>query len=182
MRLPLPLTTERLTLRPLRRDDLGPLLAIYADETVARYLLDEPWTPDEARAQVAKRVQRTGLDTEAGALALTIEHAGEVVGDIALWCTDETKRKVEIGWVISPQFAGRGFATEAAGGLIHAAIRAYSLHRVEGQLDARNGASARVCEKLGMRREAHLRENWWSKGEWTDTLIYGLLASDVGED
>ncbi|MGO3041113.1 hypothetical protein, partial [Ancrocorticia populi] len=29
-----------------------------------------------------------------------------------------------------------------------------------------------------MRQEAHLRQDWWSKGAWTDTLIFGMLASD----
>ncbi len=54
----------------------------------------------------------------------------------------------------------------------------YGLHRVAAQMDARNIASARLAERAGMQREAHLRQDWWSKGEWTDTLIYGALASD----
>jgi aminoglycoside 6'-N-acetyltransferase len=29
-----------------------------------------------------------------------------------------------------------------------------------------------------MQHEAHLRQDWWSKGEWTDTVVYGMLASD----
>jgi RimJ/RimL family protein N-acetyltransferase len=33
-------------------------------------------------------------------------------------------------------------------------------------------------EKLGMRREAHLRENWWLKGEWCDSWIYAMLDSE----
>ncbi len=39
-------------------------------------------------------------------------------------------------------------------------------------------ASARVLEKLGMRREAHLVENEWVKGEWQSELVYALLASE----
>lgn len=177
--LMLPLRTGRLTLRPLTPEDLEPLLAIYADPSVARYLLGEPWTREQAEVQIARRLTRTGLDTDAGALALVVAHNGAVVGDIALWMADRTRRKVEIGWVIGPAYAGHGFATEAASGLIRAAVLAHSLHRVEAQLDARNAASARVCERIGMTREAHLRQNWWSKGEWTDTLIYGLLASEL---
>ena len=49
---------------------------------------------------------------------------------------------------------------------------------MKAQLDARNTASARLCERLGMTLEAHLRQDWWSKGEWTDTLVYGLLADE----
>ena len=29
-----------------------------------------------------------------------------------------------------------------------------------------------------MTKEAHLRQDDWAKGEWTDNLIYGLLATD----
>lgn len=182
MALILPLRTERLVIRHAHVGDLESLLAIYADPHVARYLLEEPWTVGAAELEMDKRVRRTGLRTGDHALALVIEREGRVVGDIALWATDSTLRKVEIGWVIAPQFAGRGIATEAARGLIDAAVPAYSLHRIEAQLDGRNIASARVCEKLGMVREAWLRQNWWSKGEWTDTVIFGLLAEDLQQE
>ena len=52
------------------------------------------------------------------------------------------------------------------------------LHRVIGRLDARNVASARVLEKLGMRREAELVENEWIKGEWQSELVYAVLAHE----
>jgi aminoglycoside 6'-N-acetyltransferase len=48
-------------------------------------------------------------------------------------------------------------------------------HRITASCDARNTASAAVLERLGMRREGHLRESTWAKGEWTDDLLYGLL-------
>ena len=49
------------------------------------------------------------------------------------------------------------------------------LHRVIGRLEPRNVASARVLEKLGLRREAHLVENEWIKGEWQSELVYAIL-------
>jgi RimJ/RimL family protein N-acetyltransferase len=48
-------------------------------------------------------------------------------------------------------------------------------HRVTACRGARNAASARVLERLGMRREGHLRESTWAKGEWTDDLLYAVL-------
>jgi RimJ/RimL family protein N-acetyltransferase len=47
-----------------------------------------------------------------------------------------------------------------------------------GRIDARNSASAAVLERLGMRREAHFVENEWVKGEWTDEVVYAVLASE----
>ena len=36
-----------------------------------------------------------------------------------------------------------------------------------------------LCERVGMRKEAHFIEDYWSKGEWTDSFVYGMLLSDV---
>ncbi len=52
---------------------------------------------------------------------------------------------------------------------------ALGLHRVIGRLEARNAASARVLEKLGLRLEAHLVENEWVKDEWQSELGYAIL-------
>ncbi|WP_068429314.1 GNAT family N-acetyltransferase [Piscicoccus intestinalis] len=177
MPIDLPLATDRLRLRLHRPDDLEPLFAIYADPGVVRFLLHEPWTREDAREHLDKRVERVGLGSPARALALVIERDGLVVGDLALWLTGESEQLAEIGWMLSPECAGQGLAAEAAAALIDAAL-VDGLRRIEAQMDARNDASARLCERLGMTREAHLRQNWWSKGEWTDTLVFGLLATD----
>ena len=174
----LPLQTDRLTLRLPRPEDAEDLLAYYGHADVAQYLMEEPWTPDMMREKLAKRLARIGLDSEARALALVWEHAGRVIGDTALWLTEERGEVAEIGWAMHPDFSGRGLATEAVQPVLAAAFDVYGLHRVAAQMDARNGASARLCEHLGMRREAHLRQDLWSKEEWTDTLIYGMLAAD----
>ncbi len=148
---------------------------------MARYLLDDPWTRPFAGQQLQKRLPRTGLDTGAGALALVWEYQGQVIGDASLWLTDETKQVAEIGWVMNPAFGGQGLATEAVEAVLDLAFDTYRLHRVAAQMDARNMASARMCERLGMQKEAHQRQNWWSKGEWTDTVIYATLKTDRGE-
>ena len=53
-----------------------------------------------------------------------------------------------------------------------------SASEVTATCDARNAVSAGVLERLGMRREGHLRESTWAKGEWTDDLVFGLLAHE----
>ena len=60
---------------------------------------------------------------------------------------------------------GRGFATEAAQAVLDVCFNTLGAHRVYAQLDARNEASARLCERLGMHQEALLRENEIFKGE-----------------
>ena len=182
----LPLTTDRLRLRSYRETDAEAHLPIYSREDVSRFLLQDPWTAEMAETEIAKRLTRTGLETESRTLALVIETAdgldslegSRVIGDIALWLEDGSDEKAEIGWILDPAASGHGFATEAAIAVLNVAFDHYGLHRVFAQMDSRNTASAKLARRIGMREEAHLRKDWWSKGEWTDTLIFGMLASD----
>lgn len=174
----LPLVTERLTLRLYDSEDADALLGYYADDEVSRYLLSPPWTRQEAQEQVAKRLERRHIGAPDEALALVVELGDRVIGDVALWPSDDTLSIGEIGWVFHPAFGGRGYATEAVRALVALALGHYRMHRVKAQLDPRNLPSARLCERLGMQQEAHLRQDWWSRGEWTDTAVYGVLMQE----
>nr|WP_270239634.1 GNAT family protein [Kocuria marina] len=107
-----------------------------------------------------------------------IERERTPIGDVLLWRTEMHPRIAEVGWVLDPAHAGQGFAREAVAEVLRVAFEHYGLHRVVAQMDARNTASARLATAVGMRREAHMRQDWWNKGEWTDTLVFGMLAED----
>ncbi|MEX5310362.1 GNAT family N-acetyltransferase [Kocuria sp. CPCC 205297] len=173
-----PLVTERLHLRPHNVDDAEWLYELYSRHDVARYLLDEPWTAEVTREKLAERLAKTSIDGETGALALVIEHGGVAIGDVALWLTDHEHRQGEIGWVLDPAHGGQGFASEAVRAVLALGFDHYKLHRVTAQMDARNSASAALARRVGLRLEAHHVQDWFSKGEWTDTLIFARLASE----
>lgn len=175
---PFPLRTERLVLRLHQHDDASALRRIYSQQEVARYLLDGPWSQSDAERRVAERTEQVGLLQGGAVLALVVEHENSVIGDVLLWLTNAEHRIGEIGWVLDPAHGGQGLAAEAVRAVLELGFEHYGLHRVAAQMDARNIASARLAERVGMRREAHLRQDWWSKGEWTDTLIYGVLSED----
>jgi RimJ/RimL family protein N-acetyltransferase len=174
----LPLRTERLTLRTHQPGDLDRLLEVYGDQDICRYLLFEPWTREEAETQLGKRLLRTDYGGEASALGLVLDLDGAYIGDVVIFPFESQPRTAELGWVLHPSYAGHGYAVEAARELIRIAFEHYDLHRVVANLDGRNTASQRLCERLGMRQEAFHMQDYWSKGEWTDTLIYALLADE----
>ncbi|KAA0884417.1 GNAT N-acetyltransferase [Corynebacterium amycolatum] len=173
-----PLVTERLRLRLHEAEDAGWLHNLYSQPDVARYLLDEPWTMEVARDKLAERLSKTDLDGETGALALVIEYDGTPIGDVALWLTDREHRQGEIGWVLNPANGGQGFASEAVRAVLALGFDHYHLHRITAQMDARNSASGALARRVGLRLEAHHIQDWFSKGEWTDTLVYARLASE----
>jgi aminoglycoside 6'-N-acetyltransferase len=172
------LETERLRLRGHRADDLEPLLSYYSDPDVARYIPWEPWSRADAEKHLRKRLARTCLTGPDSVLGLVVEREGRVIGDVVLWPADETMERGEMGWAFHPDVAGQGYATEAVRALVGAAFGTFRMRRVLAQVDPRNTASLRLCERVGMTREAHLREDSWVKGEWADTVVYGLLARE----
>jgi RimJ/RimL family protein N-acetyltransferase len=180
LELTYPLRTPRLDLRPYESSDLDHLRAMYAREDVVRYLYWEPMGEDELMASLEKKVGRrewTGEGTGFNLLGV-LRETGDVVGDVALWLVSEEHRTGEVGFVLKPEFQGRGLATEMAVEMLRLGFQQLGLHRIVGQLDARNTGSARVLERLGMRLEAHLVENEWVKGEWTSGLGYAILAEE----
>jgi RimJ/RimL family protein N-acetyltransferase len=178
----MPIQTRRLVLREQIAEDVDWLYRIYSQPEVARYLPYEPWSREFAVQKNDEWMGMPGLDQPDGRIAVAALLDGEAIGNISFWVTDSSGPawKGEIGWVFDPDFAGHGYATEAAAAVLDVGFDRYGMHKVRAQMDARNEASAAVARRLGMRQEALLRQDWWSKGEWTDTLIFGRLASDRG--
>jgi RimJ/RimL family protein N-acetyltransferase len=172
------IATERLVLRRFRAADAEPLAAYRSDPEVARY---QSWTApvpiEEARAIVASLEQ--GDPELPGWFQFAVEHTGDraLIGDVGV-DLHENRRQAEIGFSLAPAYQGRGFAAEAVRAVLDHLFRVRGLHKVSAECDARNIASARLLERVGFTREGLLREHTWIKGEWTDDLLYGVLAEE----
>lgn len=174
----LPVRTERLLLRRLTEADVPALLGWRGDPEVCRYLPFEPMTEADLREKVAGRWAETVLGGDAPAIRLGIEADGVLVGDLTLFIHDRGNETAEVGWVLSPEHRGRGYAVEAARALLEVAFDGLRARRVVARMDPQNHASAAVAAAIGMRREALLVEDERFKGEWADTLLYALLARE----
>jgi RimJ/RimL family protein N-acetyltransferase len=169
-----------LLLRPFEEGDLQAVYEMQSDEEVVRYLYYDTRSLDEVRPSLARKIAGVAVSGEGDGLAAAavLRDTGELVADISLWLASEGHAQGELGFVVHPAHQRKGYATEASRPILDFAFSTMGLHRVIGRLEARNIASARVMEKLGMRREAHLIENEWVKDEWQSELVYAMLARD----
>jgi RimJ/RimL family protein N-acetyltransferase len=171
--------TERMRLRTYTGEDFAEFFDLHRREDVARYL---PWHPrDEegARAAIDRHQDlEVEIDDQGVTLAAFDKDSGRLVGDFVLILRSVEHLRGEIGYVLHPDFTGRGLATEGARHLLGLAFERLELRRVIGRIDARNTASARVLTKIGMRHEAHLVENELFKGEWTDEDDFAMLRRE----
>lgn len=175
-----PIETARLLLRPLRMADLDDLHAIQSREDVTRYLYWSPRSRDEIRATLRARGRHHALRAEGDPLVLAVERrdTGAMIGTVNLFWLSAEHRQGEIGYIFHPDHHGRGYASEAVVEILRLGFEGLGLHRLCGRCDGRNAASARLMERLGMRREAHLVQNEFVKGEWCDEVIYAMLAEE----
>jgi RimJ/RimL family protein N-acetyltransferase len=172
-----PVVTDRLHLRPFMSGDLDALEAIHGDADVLRYLSWDARDRAALRGVLGEKQRRDALAHQGDSLNLAAVRAdtGELVGDMTLFWHSEEHLQGEVGYLFHPAHHGRGYATEATRAMLRIGFDGLGLHRITGRLDGRNAASARVLERVGMRREAHFVENQQIKGEWVDEVVYAML-------
>ncbi|MFE6973078.1 GNAT family N-acetyltransferase [Streptomyces sp. NPDC057682] len=177
--LPTPsLHTDRLRLRAFEPADADALFALHSDAHVLRYWDSPPWN-DRGRAErfiaVCREMAVQGTGTR-----LAVDRASD--GAFLGWCTvaqwDPVHRSASLGYCYSEAAWGHGYATEAAGALLGWAFDTLDINRVQAEADTRNGASARVLEKLGFVREGTLREDCVVDGVVSDSWVFGLLRRE----
>lgn len=175
-----PLRAARLSLRPLGLPDVPALVFYRSLPEVCRYVPFEPMTAEAVATRVGGLWSSTTLGKEGDALILGVElnETRELVGDVMLRWASAEHSCGEIGYVLSPAHTGHGYATEAAHAMLHLAFDEMRWHRVTARIDPRNPASIGVVKRLGMRQEAHLVENEWFKGGWSDELDFALLKAE----
>jgi RimJ/RimL family protein N-acetyltransferase len=175
-----PIALPRVFLRPFVESDLAALHDIQSRPEVARYLYWEPRTLLQSGESLERKLGLTRIEKEGDtlSLAVTLRKGGPVIGDVILTYASAVHRQAEVGYIFHPDAHGQGLATQATGAMVDLGFRALGVHRVSAHLDSRNTRSARLLERLGMRREARLAQNEWVKGEWTDDVIYAVLADE----
>ena len=171
------LAGERIVLRRFAMADLVTFVGYRSDPDIARYQGWEAPYPRAAGERMIRELLRQHPDTPGQwfQFAMELRATGELIGDCASGTDLEDARQAEIGFTLRPEFQGRGYATEGARTLLGYLFGARAMHRVTARCDPRNAASVAVLERLGMRREGHLVESTWSKGEWTDDLLFAVL-------
>lgn len=174
---PLAITSPRLVVRRFSPADLYDILDFVSHPSVARAAPEIEAT--EAGVKQYIDLQNSYQPFEQDKcfdLAIERRADGKVIGLLTL-----VRREHEqgaLGYALGIEHRGQGYVTEAARALIAYGFGPLALHRIYAETESGNPASWQVMERLGMRREACLREAVLEDGQWQDHLIYGLLAAE----
>lgn len=174
------LDTPRLILRPFQESDSEAFAAYRSDPQVARYQgWEAPYTLEQAAAFI-REMQSIRPATPAEWYQLAIERKSNpgLIGDCAFHILANEPRQAEIGFSVASAYQRQGYATEAVGCLLDYLFSELNLQRVTAICDAENTASARLLERVGMRREGYFIQNIWFKGAWGSEYAYAMLQQE----
>lgn len=174
------LVTDRLTLRPFELCDAPCVQTLAGHPEVYRTTtnLPHPYLDGMAESWIASH----GANFNAGlgiTLAVSRTDDGAVVGCVGLIVTPPHHR-AELGYWIGVPFWHNGFATEAAKALVDYGFNALGIHKIAARHFAINPQSGRIMQKLGMTREALLRDEICKDGVFHDIVVYGAINPSGG--
>jgi RimJ/RimL family protein N-acetyltransferase len=172
------LESERLIVRRFADSDLATFLAYRNDPEVARYQAWESCTEREATTIIEElKSLQPGTPGEWFQFAIELKETGALIGDCALK-VEHDGPQAEVGYTLSREHQGKGYASEAVSCLLDYAFGDLGLHRVVAITDQENEPSVALLERLGIRREGHFVQNAWFKGRWASEYLYAVLADE----
>lgn len=176
MTLPEIIQTKRLILRSFKFCDVDDVFNYAKNPEWSLYLtVPYPYTYQHAEQFIAK--QKLNDSKIEKAWAITLDE--KVIGGISLRAKAEKHAVCELGWSVAQPHWGKGFTTEVATTIRDTAFNNFpEMHRLYARADLRNIGSWRVMEKIGMEREAILRQHANFRGEWVDEIWYSILRPE----
>ncbi len=166
------LTTERLVLRPLQKDDLETFLAIFSNPEVTRYYEVETMTEP---AQAEKLLDQF---IAIGRLGIVPKGSEKIIGSCGIFSINQEHYSASLGYDLAHEYWGRGIMTEALIALLGYGFLSMGLNRINALTYPDNAASIRVLTKLGFRTEGVMREFGFWKGCFRDMSLHALLRRD----
>lgn len=172
------LETERLTLRPLRIMDSADMYDYAKREDVTLYLRWSPHPSEQYTRDYLRYIEQRYAMGEFYDWAVVERESGRMIGTCGFTRFDLPHNSAEIGYVLNPDFHGRGYGTEAAARVVRFGFERLRLHRIEARFIQGNEASLHVMEKLGMRLEGYRRDGMRIKNAYRTIGVCAILEDD----
>ena len=165
----------RVRLVPLGPEHFEVVWAGLADEENMRLTGTQAEFTEEA---VAAHLARIGAAPDRADWAILDASTDQYLGEIVLNELDEDNASMNTRIALAPGLPGRGYGTEAMTVVLDHAFAEIGLHRVGLDVFSFNPRALRSYEKAGFVVEGRQRDTLFWDGEWTDSILMGVLSSD----
>lgn len=169
------LETERLTLRRVLPSDVKEMFELRSNPETMKYI-PRPLLTNHEEALAHIQMMEDKIETNEGInWAITLKGDDKMLGVIGHYRIKPEHYRAEVGYMILPEYHGKGITTEAVQCVVDYGFNTMQLHSIEGVIDPENEASQRVLQKCGFVKEAHFKENEFYDGKFIDAVVYSKL-------
>ena len=169
--------TERLLIRTLSMEDKEAFYKYRSMPEVYKYQSMRPASINEVEKFISKNSDARLNEPDTWMQLAVCLKEGQMIGDIGIHFIDD-KYQIEIGYTLSPEHHGRGYASEAVNAIIDYAFNELKKHRVIASVDPDNVSSVKLLERTGFRKEAHFIKSYRMNDAWYDDCIYAILKDE----
>ncbi|OIV41020.1 GNAT family N-acetyltransferase [Flavobacterium johnsoniae] len=169
------LETDRLLLRRITNDDVNEVFELRSNPETMKFI-PRPLVKNNEDALEHIAMIEEKIETNLGInWGITLKDNPRLLGIIGYYRLQPENYRAEIGYMLLPEFHGKGIIPEAVSTLIKFGFENLKLHSIEAVIDPENYASEKVLQKCGFVKEAHLKEAEFYEGVFLDKVIYSLL-------
>mgnify|MGYP006374500647 FL=1 len=169
------LETERLILRRVLPSDVKEMFELRSNPETMKYI-PRPLLTNHEEALAHIQMMEDKIETNEGInWAITLKGDDKMLGVIGHYRIKPEHYRAEVGYMILPEYHGKGITTEAVQCVVDYGFNTMQLHSIEGVIDPENEASERVLQKCGFVKEAHFKENEFYDGKFIDAVVYSKL-------
>lgn len=176
------LETSRLILRQTRLTDHADILRIISDPRVSLYTGREPFVSKEAEAAWLNSLHILFPEKKAIRWALEFKGKEGYIGNICFWNLLTQHRRAELGYDLSPDYWNKGLMSEALQIILHYGFTQMNLHSVAANVTPENQASVNLLKKHGFVQEGFFKQNFYSRGSFSDTASFSLLDRNFNDN
>ena len=169
------LETERLLLRRVDSNDLKEIFALRSNADTMKYIPRPLVKTDEDALEHIAMIDTKIEANEGINWAITFKDDPKLIGIIGHYRIKPEHYRAELGYMLLPEYQGKGIISEAVKEAINYGFNVMKLHSLEAVIAPDNYASAKVLEKNGFVKEAHFKEYEFFEGRFLDSIIYSLI-------
>lgn len=167
--------TERLILDRITENDLKEIFELRSNPETMKYIPRPLVKNHEEALEHFKMIDAKIEDNTGINWGIRLKNNPKLLGIIGYYRLQPENYRAEIGYMILPEYHGKGIVPEAVKRLIQFGFEDLKLHSIEAVIDPDNYASEQVLQKCGFVKEAHLKEADFWEGKFLDKVIYSLL-------
>ncbi|RKE46893.1 GNAT family N-acetyltransferase [Sphingobacterium detergens] len=170
------LETDRLILDKITVEDIPQIVLYLQDKIFSDYTSNIPYPYRKEDAEFWLKLSAEAFKNRKGFTFAIRDKTGKFLGAIGLH--DEGSDKAELGYWISIPNWNNGYVTEAAKAIIDFGFRELNFNKIYATYFPHNPASGKVMEKIGMKKEALLKQHLKKNGKYYDIPMYSIFKED----